>query len=380
MTAGPQPLGGAPATGLDAVFNARIAAVPVFAARPFSAAAVDLIEDVLGDRAYESALRTLESFISGTVYPPSSLLDKVLSIPFNRKKDVVPFDVQIHAMSVLNLVFTRHGSAPFRPVLMENEASDTPLWELIQHACGWDETVKLDRAHEATEEEEVVRLELAGPIIRLLLDVVGHDLALNYRAGNVKKSILATSLGRYRKADFRAPLDVMSEMTETSVLGDDAIPLVAALIYELALLAMAGNSDLTSFLRDLLPNLKALKPDELQEVLSCIPSDFLRLTLADMLLRNLCTLSKNAPAVSSDATVDPVVALALLTVTPSNTNDWNTVTLLITQLVGSMDVTTEEQHELLRDAAKRFHARAPKRSISVAAARALEDVVELVAP
>ncbi|KAJ3169321.1 hypothetical protein HDU87_000839 [Geranomyces variabilis] len=394
----------ASATEADAVLTARLAAgVTVSAAgRPFAAASVDLIEDVLGDREYESALRILESFISPTAYPPPYLLDKLLSIPLGpphhnkrkqqqqqqqQKQPSPPFQTQIHAVAVLNLVFTLHGSEPFRTLFIEQEAAESRLWELMRQACGfWEETEGKDKeVQEKGELEHGMELVLAGPMIRFLLDVVGHDLAVQYRAGNVKKSILATSLGRYRKVDFRAPLDVMSEMVESSALESDAIPLVAALIYELALLSMAGNSDLTSYLRDLLPNLKAFTPDDLQELLSCLPSNSLRWTLTDMLLRNFCTFAKKPSALqcsSSAPVLDPAVIFAILTATPLNKDDWTTVTLLVTQLVSAVDVggigDEEERHQVLRDAVRAFLVRAPKRYLDVAVARALEDAMEII--
>ncbi|KAJ3153556.1 hypothetical protein HDU89_000597 [Geranomyces variabilis] len=396
-----QPPADAAATEVKAVLTARLAAgiTVSTAARPFAAASVDLIEDVLGDREYESALRILESFISPTAYPPPYLLDKVLSIPLsshNSRRQMQPpppVQTQIHAISILNLVFTLHGSEPFRAVFIEQDAAESRFWELLRQACGfWEEAGQMGDDKEVEEDKVVVvddkdvELVLAGPTIRFLLDVVGHDLAIQYHSGNVKKSILATSLGRYRKADFRAPLDVMSEMVESAALEDDAIPLVAALIFELALLAMAGNSDLISFLRDLLPNMKALTPDDLQQLLSCIPSNSLRWTLTDMLLRNLCTFAKKAPALqfaSSNAVLDPTVALAFLTATPLNKDDWTSVTLLVTQLVGAVDVggeddeDEEERHNALREAVKKFVAQAPKKYLKVAVARALEDAVEM---
>ncbi|KAJ3164119.1 hypothetical protein HDU88_005617 [Geranomyces variabilis] len=396
-----QPPADVAATEVEAVLTARLAAgiTVSTAARPFAAASVDLIEDVLGDREYESALRILESFISPTAYPPPYLLDKVLSIPLSshnnrrQKQPPPPVQTQIHAISILNLVFTLHGSEPFRAVFIEQDAAESRFWELLRQACGfWEEAGQMGDDKEVEEDKVVVlddkdvELVLAGPTIRFLLDVVGHDLAVQYHTGNIKKSILATSLGRYRKADFRAPLDVMSEMVESAALEDDAIPLVAALIFELALLAMAGNSDLISFLRDLLPNLKALTPDDLQQLLSCIPSNSLRWTLTDMLLRNLCTFAKKAPALqfaSSNAVLDPTVALAFLTATPLDKDDWTSVTLLVTQLVGAVDVggeddeDEEEAHNALREAVKKFLAQAPKRYLKVAVARALQDAVEM---
>ncbi|KAI8586262.1 hypothetical protein BDZ88DRAFT_301724 [Geranomyces variabilis] len=376
-----------------------------FSGTPYSISKVLLFIHGIYDFAFvdESALRILESFISPTAYPPPYLLDKVISILLSshnnrrQKQPPPPVQTQIHAISILNLVITLHGSEPFRAVFIEQDAAESRFWELLRQACGfWEEAGQMGDDKEVgedkvmVEDDKDVELVLAGPTIRFLLDVVGHDLAVQYHSGNIKKSILATSLGRYRKADFRAPLDVMSEMVESAALEDDAIPLVAALIFEvksrLALLAMAGNSDLTSFLRDLLPNLKALTPDDLQQLLSCIPSNSLRWTLTEMLLRNLCTFAKKAPALqfaSSDAVLDTTVALAFLTATPLNKDDWTSVTLLVTQLVGAVDVggkddeDEEQRHNALRDAVKKFLAQVPKRYLKVAVARTLEDAVEM---
>ncbi|KAI8908162.1 hypothetical protein DFJ77DRAFT_442681 [Powellomyces hirtus] len=358
--------------------------------RPFPATYSDMIDDVLDDKqcmkklfieagigflinsfvgpcSDGSALHTLEAFITERNYPPSSQLSKVLSICVSDR--TLPWETGVQALALLHRVLYLHGSEPFRPIFIQTDV-DSParLWEMIRDAWGfWNKSD--DEAHSQ------VQRPLARPVISFLVELIGLDLATSYQKG------------RYRKVNYRVPLDVISEILDSPLVDSSTTSLVAHLIHEISLLAMTGHTDLTNFLRELISVLKELDADELLVLLEHIPSDSLRLAICERLLDTLCIINRRSsshisqsPVRSASSAVPLMPILRYFTVTSIERCNWETVVRLVQVLLGSIEVETAAEIDAIREAAIAFAERIPKNTVPSIVSGSLKDCIKIMWP
>ncbi|KNC96073.1 uncharacterized protein SPPG_08464 [Spizellomyces punctatus DAOM BR117] len=337
--------------------------------RPYPAAYADLVQDVLDDKQYESALRIIDAFASSRYFPPTSILFALFSL--STLPRCLSEGIPQAAVAILQQVLKVHGSAPFYQLFSgptsddEQTATGKVLWDVTADAWGLWQTGITECL------PGLAKVQQGRMVMNFLLELVRTDIGLAFHKDSIGTSLVATLLGRHRKINMSSAVEVISSMLQFELADSEVLRTAAQWVSELSLLVFADHIEMKSFLRMFTPTLRSLDRPRLYEFLEYLPFSHLKVALADLILTQLCvypTSSRSSRKASlgdwSTSCSAHAVSLCLPQLnyhrhaTPSKPSDWDTVLQLFTIIAYEQKTDCPEEKGAIRYSVWEMYKRA----------------------